>query len=151
MDKKDFDILRSMLNLKTNNLQTIADTVSISKSSVQKRIKKMEEDHIIKGFIPELNEDMLPETSTAISMIKARYGPGYAEEIGKQISKIEGICSLYYILGDYDFMAVIKSRGRKDLERIINSISAIERVERSNTITVLSSMIEDLTLFYRLD
>ena len=94
---------------------------------------------------------MLPETSTAISMIKARYGPGYAEQIGKQISKIEGICSLYYILGDYDFMAVIKSRGRKDLERIINSISAIERVERSNTITVLSSMIEDLTLFYRLD
>jgi hypothetical protein len=48
-------------------------------------------------------------------------------------------------------MAVIKARGRKDLERIINSISAIERVERSNTITVLSSMLEDLTLFYRLD
>jgi DNA-binding Lrp family transcriptional regulator len=151
MDSKDIEIVKSMLKLKTNNLQTIAETVSISKSSVQKRIKKMEEDRIIKGFIPELNEDLLPETSTAISMIKAKYGPGYAEEIGKQISQIKGICSLYYILGDYDFMAVIKARGRKDLERIINSISAIERVERSNTITVLSSMLEDLTLFYRLD
>ena len=35
MDSKDLDILKSMRNLKTNNLQTIADTVNISKSSAK--------------------------------------------------------------------------------------------------------------------
>ena len=48
-------------------------------------------------------------------------------------------------------MAVINARGRRDLERIINSILAIERVESSNTITVLSAMLKNLTLFYRLE
>lgn len=88
MDEKDKEILKTMMILKTNNLQDIADRVSISKSSVQKRIKKMEEEKIIKGFIPELDRNNLPETLTAISMIKAKYGSGYAEEIGKQISQI---------------------------------------------------------------
>ena len=36
MDAKDIKIIKSMLNLKTDDLQTIADTVCISKSSVQK-------------------------------------------------------------------------------------------------------------------
>ncbi|WP_175266812.1 winged helix-turn-helix transcriptional regulator [Acidiplasma cupricumulans] len=40
MDEKDKEILKTMMILKTNNLQDIADRVSISKSSVQKRIKK---------------------------------------------------------------------------------------------------------------
>lgn len=110
----------------------------------------MEDDGLIKGFIPELDSDKLPETITAISMIRARYGPDYAGKVGEEISHIDGICSLYYILGEYDFMAVIKARGRKDLETIINKISGSERVERSNTITVLSTALEDLTAFYRI-
>lgn len=150
MDEKDKEILEFMMKLKTNNLQVLAEHVGISKSSVQKRIKKMEDDGLIKGFIPELDSDKLPETITAISMIRARYGPDYAGKVGEEISHIDGICSLYYILGEYDFMAVIKARGRKDLETIINKISGSERVERSNTITVLSTALEDLTAFYRI-
>ncbi|MEM0140349.1 MAG: Lrp/AsnC family transcriptional regulator [Ferroplasma sp.] len=150
MDEKDREILEYMMKLKTNNLQILADSVKISKSSVQKRIKKMEDDGLIKGFVPELDDTKLPEILTAVSMIKGRYGPNYAEEIGKQISAIEGICIVYSVLGEYDFLAVIKARGRKDLEIIIKEISAIEQVERSNTITVLSTKLEDLTAFYRL-
>ncbi len=151
MDKKDKDIINSMMSLKTNNLQIIAEQVKISKSSVQKRIKKLEEEGIIKGFIPELNEDNLPQQITAISMIRAKYGPDYAVKIGGEISKIEGISSVYYVLGDYDFVAIIKAKGRKDLEEIMNKISSIERIERSSTITVLSTFREDPTAFYRLD
>ncbi|KJE49223.1 MULTISPECIES: Lrp/AsnC family transcriptional regulator [Acidiplasma] len=151
MDEKDKEILKTMMILKTNNLQDIADRVSISKSSVQKRIKKMEEEKIIKGFIPELDRNNLPETLTAISMIKARYGPGYAEEVGEKIKEVKGICALYYVLGDYDFTAVIKAESIKDLESILNKISLIDGVERSNTITVLSIKKEDLTEFNRID
>ena len=151
MDSKDYEILSNMMKFKTNNLQILAENVNISKSSVQKRIKKMEEEDIIKGFIPELNEEKLPEIITAISMIKAHYQPGYADTIGNKLSKIAGVCSVYYILGEYDFVVLIKATGRKDLECIINAISSISHVERSNTITVLTTKLEDLTAFYRLN
>ena len=151
MDKKDKDIINSMMRLKTNNLQTIAEHVKISKSSVQKRLKKLEEEKIIKGFIPELNEENLPEQLTAISMIRAKYAPDYAVKIGEEISKIEGISSVYYVLGDYDFIVIIKAKGRKNLEAIVNKLSSIERIERSSTITVLSTFREDPTALYRLD
>jgi DNA-binding Lrp family transcriptional regulator len=151
MDKKDNEILKSMMKLKTNNLNVIAGAVELSPSSVQKRIKKMEDEKIITGFIPQLNEDVMPEQLTAISMIRAKYEPEYYDKVGNEISKIDGVCSVYYVLGDYDFIAIIKARNRKELELTIKQISAVGSVERSNTITVLSTLLEDPTLFYRLD
>ena len=151
MDKKDNEILKYMMKLKTNNLNVIAGAVELSPSSVQKRIKKMEDEKIITGFIPQLNEDVMPEQLTAISMIRAKYEPEYYDKVGNEISKIDGVCSVYYVLGDYDFIAIIKARNRKELELTIKQISAVGSVERSNTITVLSTLLEDPTLFYRLD
>ena len=151
MDKKDNEILKSMMKLKTNNLNVIAGKVELSPSSVQKRIKKLEDEKIITGFIPQLNEDVMPEQLTAISMIRAKYEPEYSDKVGHEISQIDGVCSVYYVLGDYDFIAIIKSRNRKELELTIKQISAVRNVERSNTITVLSTLLEDPTLFYRLD
>ncbi len=151
MDKKDNEILKSMMKLKTNNLNVIGSEVTLSPSSVQKRIKKMEEEKIITGFIPQLNEDVMPEELTAISMIRAKYEPEYYDKVGNEISKIDGVCSIYYVLGDYDFIVIIKARNRKELELTIKQISAVDGVERSNTTTVLSTLLEDPTLFYRLD
>jgi len=151
MDKKDNEILKSMMKLKTNNLNVIASKVELSPSSVQKRIKKMEDEKIITGFIPQLNENVMPEELTAISMIRAKYGPEYYDKVGNEISKIDGVCSVYYVLGDYDFVVIIKARNRKELESTIKQISAVAGIERSNTITILSTILEDPTLFYRLD
>jgi len=151
MDKKDNEILKSMMKLKTNSLNVIARAVKLSPSSVQKRIKKMEDEKIITGFIPQLNENVMPEELTAISMIRAKYEPGYYDKVGNEISKIDGVCSVYYVLGDYDFIAIIKARNRKELELTIKQISTVSGVERSSTITVLSTILEDPTLFYRLD
>ncbi|WP_175266817.1 Lrp/AsnC ligand binding domain-containing protein [Acidiplasma cupricumulans] len=67
------------------------------------------------------------------------------------MKEVKGICALYYVLGDYDFTAVIKAESIKDLESILNKISLIDGVERSNTITVLSIKKEDLTEFNRID
>ena len=151
MDSKDNEILKSMMKLKTNNLNVIARKVKLSASSVQKRIKKLEDEKIITGFIPQLNEDVMPEEFTAISMIRAKYEPEYYDKVGNEISKIDGVCSIYYVLGDYDFIVIIKARNRKELELTIKQISAVAGVERSNTTTVLSTILEDPTLFYRLD
>ncbi len=151
MDSKDNEILKSMMKLKTNNLNVIARKVKLSASSVQKRIKKLEDEKIITGFIPQLNEDVMPEEFTAISMIRAKYEPEYYDKVGNEISKIDGVCSIYYVLGDYDFIVIIKARNRKELELTIKQISAVAGVERSNTTTVLSTILEDPSLFYRLD
>ena len=151
MDSKDNEILKSMMKLKTNNLNVIARKVKLSPSSVQKRIKKLEDEKIITGFIPQLNEDVMPEEFTAISMIRAKYEPEYYDKVGNEISKIDGVCSIYYVLGDYDFIVIIKARNRKELELTIKQISAVAGVERSNTTTVLSTILEDPSLFYRLD
>lgn len=151
MDSKDNEILKSMMKLKTNNLNVIARKVKLSASSVQKRIKKLEDEKIITGFIPQLNEDVMPEEFTAISMIRAKYEPEYYDKVGNEISKIDGVCSIYYVLGDYDFIVIIKARNRKELELTIKQISAVAGVERSNTTTVLSTILEDPSLFYRLE
>ena len=107
----------------------------------------MEEEKIIKGFIPELDRNNLPETLTAISMIKARYGPGYAEEVGEKIKEVKGICALYYVLGDYDFTAVIKAESINPFIIFSSSIFLIRFCTEDFEMDTLSAMSCKLFVF----
>ncbi|MGC8585840.1 MAG: Lrp/AsnC family transcriptional regulator, partial [Thermoplasmata archaeon] len=96
LDKK---ILFSVLDLKKSNLNLISKKIRISKSTLHNRIKRMKINKLIDGFIPIINLNFVQDQITAISLIKAKYGPEYAEDVGKRLAKIQGIWAVYFVLG----------------------------------------------------
>jgi len=139
-----------MLREKTNSLTKIGLIVHLSKSAVEKRIKRLMTEGIIRGFIPQLDKDSIQGSITAFSLIRAKYGPKYSENVGKELSKIAGVCGVYFVLGDNDFIVIIKARNSNELSDIVNKFALIENVERSNTILSPSTEYEDISQFYRL-
>ncbi|MFG1556214.1 MAG: Lrp/AsnC family transcriptional regulator [Thermoplasmataceae archaeon] len=147
LDETDKDILRVMLNKKTNSLTEIGTFVNLTKSAVEKRVKRMKQGNLINGFIPQLNREKLPEYITAFSLIRAKYGPKYSETVGKELSKIQGVCGVYFILGDNDFIVILKAKDIEELNGIVNNFSSIENIERSNTFISMSTQFEDISRF----
>jgi len=147
IDKK---ILKTIYEVKNTNLGVISKRVGLSKSTVYNRLKRLKNLGIITGEIVALDQKFVETYMTAVSLIKAKYGPEYAEEVGKRIAKIKGVWAIYFVIGTNDFVALIRTKTKEELERIVNELSKTEGVERSETTIVLKMLKEDLAESMRL-
>lgn len=150
LDRMDREILAVMLKDKTNNLTKVAAVVNLSKSAVEKRVKRLMKEGFLKGYLPLIDKGGLPGVVTAFSLIRAKYGPKYSENIGKELAKIDGVCGVYFVLGDNDFIVILKAKDSGELNVIVNKFAQIKNVERSNTIVSLSTEYEDISKFFPL-
>lgn len=150
LNSLDKRILSTIFDTKDMNLSMISKKVGVSKSTVHNRLKKLKGARYINGVIPLIDHSFLNGNITAFSLIKARYGPEYAEEVGKRISKIKGVWAVYFVLGSNDFIALIRVKEKLQLEKIVNELSKTEGVERSETIMALNTLKEDFPESLRL-
>lgn len=145
IDKK---ILQAIYELKETNLNVISKHVKLSKSTVHSRIKRLKNIKFLQGVIPIINQDYIKNQITAISLIKARYGPEYAEDVGRRLSKINGVWAVYFVLGSYDFIVLLRAQNNQQLENIVNELTKTEGVERSETIMAIKLLKEDFPESY---
>jgi Lrp/AsnC family leucine-responsive transcriptional regulator len=143
IDETDQHILRYMLKNGEFNLENIAQKVGVSKSTVHNRIKKLKDIGLLKGFLPLLDTEKTGNSITAIALIRAKYGPQYAEEVGRKLSQIEGVWAVYFVLGENDFVVLVRARTKDELEKVIEQFTVIDGVERSNTAFALKIIKED--------
>lgn len=143
LDDTDRRILNALLKTGDVNLREIAEDVGVSKSTVHNRLRRMKDIDFLQGFYPLVNQDMLEGQVTAISLIRAKYGPSYAETLGKELANVKGVWALYYVIGENDIVALIRAKSRTELTSIVDRLSSMSSIERSNTILVMSVFKED--------
>ena len=142
IDSLDRKILQILSHDGNMSFQNIANRLSISKSTVHNRVNTLQKKGIIKGFYAMLDPEKLENGITAISLVKGRYGPKYSQNIGNAISQIKGVWGVYFVMGDVDFIVLIRCRTKNELSGIIEHLSKTEGVERSSTFYVLQTLKE---------
>jgi DNA-binding Lrp family transcriptional regulator len=68
-----------------------------------------------------------------VVLLRAKYGPRYHERIGKRIAAINGVWGVYYVLGEYDFVALIRAKNREDYMNKLERLSNMPDIERTIT------------------
>ncbi len=140
IDKKILNILQDDAN---RSLEEMGRELGLSKSTIHYRIKKMMEKGIIRKFMAFVDPLLIGYDILAISLIRAKFGPGYQKKVGEKLMKIKGIWAVYFLLGDIDFVVLIRAKNRADLQRIINEFINTAEIERSSTHIVLERIKED--------
>lgn len=143
-DETDRKILQMLADDGSISFQKIAASLSISKSTVHNRVRALQESRVIKGFHALLDPEKLGNNFTAISLVRGKYGPNYSENIGKAISRIRGVWAVYFVIGDVDFVVMIRCRSKEELATIVEQLTKTEGVERSNTYYALTTVKENL-------
>lgn len=138
MDIFDKRILRNLAQDSKQTLKEIGKKVGIfSASSVSKRIASLEKENYIRGYTADVDYGKLDYNFLTVTFVRAKYHEGYSSEIGKKLSEIRGVVSVYFLLGEIDFVLLTMSRDKEEYSEILNQISSIEGVERSDSRTVL--------------
>jgi DNA-binding Lrp family transcriptional regulator len=144
LDETDVKILKALtLDARLSSRQ-IAKQCDVSIGTVLSRIKRMENEGIIRGYSVLLDHEKLGYELTVVSEITV--SKGRLLEVENEIARLPNVCGVYDVTGLIDAIIVAKFKNREDLGKFTKRLLAIPFVERTNTHVVLTSIKEDFRL-----
>ncbi len=113
LNETDLKILKALLEDARFSSRQIAKNVGVSVGTVLSRIKKMEDEGLIKGYSVLLDHEKLGFQLTVVTEITV--SKGRLVETENEIAKISNVCSVYDVTGLTDAIIVAKFKSREDL------------------------------------
>jgi len=103
---------------------------------VANRVKRLEQEGIIKGYIPLINLDKLGYD--LLTIIGIRISRGKLMEVERKISKNPHVYEIYDTTGEWDSLIIARFKNREELNTFIKRVLSVEHVERTMTWLVLN-------------
>ncbi|MEM1579117.1 MAG: Lrp/AsnC family transcriptional regulator [Archaeoglobaceae archaeon] len=137
MDEKDIKIISLLAKDSRKTLQEIANELSLSISSVHKRVKKLEKD-VIEKYTIIVNPEKFNQI-TAFLLIST----SDQKRISEKLREIPELLELYQVFGNFNFIAKVRGSGIEKISEISNSISALEGVNMVECIIAIRRIKEE--------
>ena len=144
LNETDMKILQVLLEDARFSSRQIAKKVGVSVGTVLSRIKRMEEDGLIKGYSVIMNHERLGYELTVV--MEVTVSKGRLIEMENEIAKIPNVCSVYDVTGLTDAFIIAKFKTREELGKFTKRLLALPYIERTNTHVVLTTVKEDFRL-----
>lgn len=144
LNETDQKILHVLLGDARFSSRQIAKKVGVSVGTVLSRIKKMEEEGLIKGYSAIMDHEKLGYQLTVV--MEVTVSKGRLIEMENEIAKIPSVCSVYDVTGLTDALIIAKFKSREELGKFTKRLLALPYIERTNTHVVLTTVKEDFRL-----
>lgn len=137
LDRRLLDCLRQDAREST---AALARKLQLSRSTVQARIKRLEDTGVIAGYTVRLNEDVSARMIRAHVMLSV--SPKLAANVVHALKRMEGVRALHTISGVYDMIALTAAETMERMDALIDRIGALEGVERTTTSVLMTTKFE---------
>ena len=132
---------RTLLDLLSNNARlptaAIARTLGISRTTVQSRIERLEAGGAILGYTIRPGHAGGREKLRAHVMIAL--APKRAASVESALRRMNPVRALHAVSGSFDLIAVLEADSVEETDRLIDQIGALDGVERTNSMLILST------------
>lgn len=115
----------------------IARELGVSRSTVNSRIKRLEDTGVIKGYTLEYGEDYAKQLVSAHVLIKVNQK--LTARTNRDLRQVPEIRAVYAISGDYDLIAEIEAVSTASLSQTLDRIGNFEGIERTNSSVILET------------
>ncbi len=136
-DQQLLGVLRGKARASTTEL---AQILGVSRSTVQKRLERLETEGVISGYTVQLSSDYLDQEIKAHVMVTV--SPHMTQSIIKSMEKLGAVRAIYSVSGPHDLIVEVSAMSVNDLDSVIDSIIAIEGVERTVSSVILSTRLK---------
>ncbi|MGB9728617.1 MAG: Lrp/AsnC family transcriptional regulator [Thermoprotei archaeon] len=138
MDDKDKIIIEMLMKNARISLAEIAETLKISDVAVSKRIKKLEESGIIKGYTAIVDPIKLGYSSVAVIGIDVE--PERLLEVSRLLREKDYVRYLALSTGDHMLILQVWSKNNYDLTSVLKDIASISGVKNVRPAIVLETI-----------
>jgi len=144
LDETNVKILKALTQDARMSSRQVAKQCEVSIGTALARIKKMEDEGVIKGYTVLLDQERLGYELTVMTEITV--SKGRLLEMENEIARMPNVCCVYDLTGLADAAIIAKFKTREDLSRFTKHLLSLPYVERTNTHVVLTTIKEDFRI-----
>jgi len=147
MDKYDYLILTQLQRNGKISTAELGRNIGLSTTATKERIKKLEQDGVIKGYRAILDGDKIGMDITAFIMVPV--GNISIDEMAEFLADIPEVLECHKVTGDICFLVKVKTKNTKTLEKLIDKINHLAK--NTCTYLVLSTAKETVEIILQED
>jgi DNA-binding Lrp family transcriptional regulator len=140
MDTTDKHLIKLLSQNSRSSTTTLAQTLGYSRSTIQDRIKKLEERGIIAGYTIRFNDNFSQRLITAQVMMT--FHPKYSTPILQSLKKMTNVVAVYAVSGIYDMITTVRAETTEELDQTLDDIGSLPGMEKTTTSIILSKKYE---------
>ncbi|PRY01882.1 Lrp/AsnC family transcriptional regulator [Allonocardiopsis opalescens] len=119
--------------------------LGVARGTVQARLDRLVERGVITGFGPDIDPGALGYGVTAFVTLEIRQVGGH-DPVAARLAEIPEVLEAHTITGTGDLLCRVVARTNADLQRVIDSIVAVDGVVRASTVIALATPVAYRTL-----
>ena len=140
LDDVDRKLIEALMNNSRASMRQLAVELDVALGTIGNRLKRLEQEKIIKGYNVILDPAKVGWEMTVI--VGLRITKGRMIEVQKRIAEDPRVFLVYDVTGDYDSFVVAKVQDTDDLNDLTKGVLTSEGIERSLTHVVLNTVKE---------
>lgn len=94
----------------------------------------------MKGVTADVDPLTLGLSMMMITEVSVNHETGYADDIGTDLTEIDGVSEVYYTMGNVDFVVISGMQDREQMNTLINDIVSIEGVDETSSRFVMKEL-----------
>jgi len=140
LTQKDEDLL-ALLRLNAREpVASLARKLKLSRTTVQDRIKCLEEQGVIAGYGVRLSSPV--DKSFIRAYVTISVEARRLVEVGRALGKLAQIEALHSVAGKFDLVALARAPSAEDMDRMLDVVGLIPGVTRTESAIILSTKID---------
>ncbi len=141
IDQTDIELLTALQENSHQSCRQLAKKIDVSSPIASERVKILENKGLLKGYTAILDHAKMGYDLTVILFIQAE--ANYVKDLANELSQIANVITVYEITGDFDIAAVVKLRGRENLNVLIKDLMVTPHIKKIATDVAINVVKED--------
>jgi DNA-binding Lrp family transcriptional regulator len=135
------DALLALLKVNARTpVAELARRLGVSRTTVQDRLKRLEEQGVIAGYGVKLGK--AASTAGISAIVTVFVEPRQAALVAKAMAAVPQVDTLYTVSGKFDLVAFVKAPTSDELDRVLDRFSDIDGVTDTETAVILSTKVD---------
>ena len=150
LDAKDLSILALLQQNARITVKEISEKIHLSTTPVHERIKRMENDGVIKQYVTLVNHSKVKKGLMVICYVSLKaHSKNAGTKFINAINEMNEIIECYSISGEFDFMLkVVEENMDSYYDFHVNKLSQIENIGNVQSVFVMGVIKDTVQLFY---
>jgi DNA-binding Lrp family transcriptional regulator len=137
LNERDRQLIALLRENARQSTAELARRLGVSRSTVQSRLERLEHAGVIAGYTVRLGDEFLRGQVAAFVLIEV--APKRSQTVTRQLERRAEVQRLQSVSGNVDLIAEVRAASVADLDATIDDIGAIDGVERTTSLIVLST------------
>ncbi|MGB0652848.1 MAG: Lrp/AsnC family transcriptional regulator [Thermoplasmatota archaeon] len=135
MDELDRRLIEALMADGRAHVSTLAHRLEVPRSTVQERLKRLQERGIITSFRPMLDHAQLGRPVQAHILARFTSGAGIGQrEVAARLAAIPGVEEVHVASGEWDLILRVRGKDLEDIaDLVLDHIRAVPGIERTLT------------------